>query len=108
MNIAQAREEIARRASAAGYTFDPAEIIDCPHEGKIFVFLRSVRALRTVKNEDGSFVLEEFNSPIIWIDMPSPSLYRSEIDQERRMLTISVPTPQVHILHPEFGIVLPA
>ena len=106
MNIEQAKAEIARRAFRAGFAFDLAEIIDCLHEGKTFVFLRSVRALRTVENDDGSFSLEEFNSPIIWIDMPPPALYRREIDQERQVLTISVPTPQVRMLHPEFAIVL--
>lgn len=104
MDIAQAKAEIARRAFSAGYVFDPSEIIDGPLEDKTLVFLRSVRAFRTIENDDGSFSFEEFNSPIIWIDMPHPMLTKQEINGLN--VHISIPESKVRILHPEFTILI--
>lgn len=105
MDIEQAKAEITRRAFNAGYAFDPDEIIVGSLEGKTVVCLRSVRALRTIEHDDGAIEPEAFNSPIIWIDIPSPMLTDPVI--VGTSIHYTVHTPQVRMLHPEFAIILP-
>lgn len=105
MDIERAKAEIARRVFNAGYTFDPDEIIVAPLKGKTVVCLQSVRALRTIERDDGTFELEEFNKPIIWIDMPSPLLTSPVI--EGTSIRYTVYASRIRMAYPEFAIILP-
>jgi hypothetical protein len=104
MNIDQAKAEIARRVLNAGFTFDPNEIITGPLEGRTAVILRSVRALRTIERDDGTFTTEEFNKPIVWVDIPSPMIANPIV--KGTFIHYTVYAPQVRMLYPEFVVII--
>ena len=106
MDVDQAKAEIARRVFHAGYVVEPDEIIDGPLDGGTLVCARSLRALRTVEQPDGTFTTELYNMPIIWIEYPPLDFVKTQVADQSFRYTIPVPTPRV--LHPEFCIFIPA
>lgn len=101
------KANIALKARELGFRFDESELIDVVDNGQVFVFLRSVKAMKLVEQPDGTLIETEVNDPIIWLDVPSPLLARSEIDQERQVLRHVFYRPQLRILYPDLCQVLP-
>lgn len=107
IDIDSAKRDIAKRALEMGFRFDMSEIVDVIEGDKIIVFLRSVKATRQIELSDGTLTTEEFNDPLIWLEYPSLGLTRFSADQERQIITYSIPRPQLRILCPYLFKVIP-
>lgn len=100
---------IAQRARELGLRFDENEIVTVPlGDSAIAVFLRSIKATRQAELEDGTLlyneqgepIIEEFNDPIIWMDIFTPQ-FSSSLQDGKLRITATTPKPKVTIKFPE-------
>lgn len=107
MTIVDAKASIAKKARLLGFHFDESELIDVLHQGMVYVFLRSIKVLKSAMQPDGLLGEEWVNDPIIWIEYLSPLLSRVEPDFDNRVFRYQFYAPKFRVLYPELIEMLP-